>query len=216
MVAKKNSLYLELNGVGDVMIAKSSLAFLIMSLTAGTAHSLDPATYDPYTQKGYPKTFEKWGKAGVNRINKYRKLAAELVAKSDRCDNVEFADLSDNRSAPPKNIVVFVDCSNGERFYLTSTELDAGAVAKSKSQSTRALKDSAAISQCEKAVSLALKFPSSMSKEWFSSNVYRAPGGNVVVTFDFSAKNGFGIDLPQTARCVFDDRGMSPPEIVGR
>lgn len=198
------------------MRARLALALLSASIVTAQAGTLDPMAYDPYTPKGYPKTFRAWGKAGVAKINKYRKMAAEQVSKHQRCNRVELAELSDNRSNPPSRIVIFVDCANGERFYLTADQIDAGRLATSNSEVTSATSDSVAISACEKAVVDALKFPSSMDQKWFTTSVYRAPQGNVVVTFDFTAKNGLGLDLPQSARCVFDDRGMHHPEISNR
>ncbi len=188
----------------------------LLAATGAHAENVDPSAYTPYTQKAYPKTFRTWGKAGVSKINKYMKIGAYRAAESPRCDTVETADLSDNRSSPPNNIVIFVDCANGERFYFTSKELENSGSAQSQKQKTEHVGDSAYSSQCEHAIQQELKFPSSMDKKWFSTNVYRAPQGNVVVTFDFDAKNGFGINLPQRARCVFDDRGMHPVEIVNR
>lgn len=195
-----------------------SLSFATCAASASFAASdkIDSNVYDAYTQKSYPKTFKAWGKKGVAKIDKYRALAAEESIKNPRCDYVETAELSDSRSSPPNNVVIFVDCRNGERFYLSSDELDVKSGSQSIRQKTAAIKDSDAILQCETAVTKMLKFPSSFDKSWFSSNVYRAPQGNVVVTFDFSAKNGFGLDLPQQARCVFDDRGMHQPEITNR
>lgn len=188
----------------------------LLVATGAQAENVDPSAYTPYNQKTYPKTFRTWGKAGVSKINKYMKIGAYRAAESPRCDKVETADLSDTRSSPPDNIVVFVDCANGERFYFTAKELENSGSSLSQKQKTEHVGDSAYRSQCEQAIQRELKFPSSMDKKWFSTNVYRAPQGNVVVTYDFSAKNGFGIDLPQTARCVFDDRGMHPVEIANR
>lgn len=191
--------------------------FALPTLATAAPHErIDSNVYDPYTSKAYPKTFKSWGKKGVAKINKYRVLAAEMAIKNPQCDFVETAELSDNRSSPPNEIVIFVDCQNGQRFYLSSGEIDANSGAASIEQKTARLKDRQAVKQCETAVARMLKFPSSFDKSWFSSSVYRAPQGNVVVTFDFTAKNGFGIDLPQQARCVFDDRGMHQPEITNR
>jgi len=185
--------------------------------TAGAmAKDVDPSAYTPYTKKAHPKTFKSWGKSGIDKINKYMKEAAIRASQSPKCDNVESSDLSDNRSAPPNKIVIFVDCSNGERFYFASSDLDSQGEAVSQKEKTGAFTDSAYVARCEEAIRMTLKFPSSMDKDWFSTNVYRAPTGNVAVTFDFSAKNGFGGTLPQKARCAFDDRGMHPVEITNR
>lgn len=200
------------------MNARTTLMVLFVSVSVAPlwASEPNPETYAPYTRKGFEKTFKKWGDAGMERVNEYRKKATFAVANSSSCDKVEYADLSDNRSQPPNKIVVFVDCANGQRFYLDNTELDKQASATSIADRTRGLNDKDLISSCETAIRQSLRFPSSFDKAWFTTNVYRAPQGNVVVTFDFTAKNGFGIDLPQQARCVTDDRGTHPPEIYNR
>lgn len=184
--------------------------------TAAPAGAVDPIAYAPYTPKGYPTTFAKWGAKAVARIDGYRKVAAERAASNPACDKVEVSELSDIRSAPPNKIVIFVDCTNLQRFYFTAAELDAGMAPVSIQQKTAAIPDSELVARCEATVRRALRFPSSFDKSWFTTNVYRAPTGNVVVTFDFSAKNGLGLDLPQRARCVTDDRGQHPPEITDR
>lgn len=178
--------------------------------------AIDRNIYDPYTRKSYPKTFARWGDAGVGKINRYRIDAAELVSENRRCDLVEIAELSETRSEPPDRVVIFVDCRNGERFYLAGPDIEARVAARSNNEKTGGLSDARLIRSCEESVAAALRFPSSFDKNWFSTNVYRAPQGNVVVTFDFEAKNGLGLLLPQQARCVADDRGMHPPEFTNR
>ncbi|MVB04192.1 hypothetical protein GN325_20725 [Agrobacterium vitis] len=194
--------------------------FLAVSLISATACAAkEPAadTYAPYVRnKGYEKTFKKWGNAGIARINEYRRKAAFSAANSPTCDNVEYADLSDQRSSPPNTIVIFVDCTNGQRFYLSNVELDNQTNAVSNQTKTARLNDVALIEACELAVRQSLRFPSSLDKSWFTTRVERAQGGNVAVTFDFSAKNALGLSLPQRARCITDDRGMSAPEISDR
>lgn len=180
------------------------------------AAEIDPGVFEPYTKAGFPKTFAKWGTAGVKKIDKYRVLAAKAAATSDRCDRVDVAELSDSRSSPPANIVIFVDCANGERFYLSSAELDAGNATKSNKEKTSQLSDPSLIETCRAATQRALTFPSSYSEAWTAPKVYRAPQGNVAVTIEFTAKNELGIDVPQQSRCVTDDRGMHQPEVSNR
>lgn len=204
-VAKANSPYLETP----------------MPLTAkppASAHAaeMDPNALNPYDAKNYPKTYAPWGAKGVKQIETYRGLAAKSVSANLGCDFIETVDLSDNRSVPPNQIVIFVDCRNGARFYLSSAELDAGARAKSIAEVTGGFPDSRLDKQCEDAVVATLRFPSSFDRKFGTTSVYHAPQGNVVVTFDFTAKNGLGIELPQSARCVTDDRGMHPPELSDR
>jgi hypothetical protein len=62
-----------------------------------------------------------------------------------------------------------------------------------------------------------MTYPSTFRSSIFSQSVYRAPiTGNIVVTVEFKAKHGFGMELPMTARCIFDDPGMNEPEITNR
>lgn len=198
---------------------RRTFLYLIMVLALpieAASAELSADAYEPYTRRGYEKTFAKWGQAGIKKVNEYRKKAAIAASQSAKCDKVDYAELSDNRSSPPAKIVIFVDCSNGQRFYISNEELDRQKAAVSVQSKTADIKDSDLISACESSIRHSLKFPSSFDKSWFSSNVYRAPQGNVVVTFDFTAKNGFGMDLLQQARCVTDDRGLHPPEIYNR
>lgn len=175
-----------------------------------------PSAYAPYTRKGWENTFKVWGAKGMKRINEYRKKAAFSVASSQSCDNVEYAEFSDIRSYPPNNIVIYVDCRNGQRFYLTSDELDQKTQARSVSEKTSSVSDSKLIQSCVSMVQTALPFPSTFQRSGDGAEVYRAPQGNLVVTFNFTAKNAIGIDVPQRGRCVTDDRGTHLPEISNR
>jgi hypothetical protein len=172
--------------------------------------------YDPYTKAGYPKTFAKWGAAAVKEINGLRKRAAFLVATNPACDQVDISDLSDERSAPGKTIVIFVDCRNHQRFYLTEAEIKEGAKPVSKNQKTAMISDETALTACEAQVKAALQYPSSFDRSLLNTSVFRSPYGNMAVEFDFEAMNGFGNVVPQFGRCVIDDQGIHPAEISAR
>lgn len=188
-----------------------------VAATSAKAAEVDPSVYRPMERKNYPKTFAKWGAEGVKKIDRLRKDAAVFAAKSTECDKVETSELSEQRSSPPSQIVVFVDCSNGKRFYLSDADLRTAGQPASQESKMKSLTNEAAMEQCQSRVRSGLAFPSTMSVKWSGSNVYRAPTtGNVVATFNFDAKNALGNELPYQARCVFDDRGMHPPEISGR
>lgn len=180
-------------------------------------YEVDPNSYAPMTQRGYPKTYAEWGEKWVSLINSMRKTAAQITSTNPSCDVVDISELSSNRSTAKKHVVIFVDCRNGQRFYYSQDELKSPRIIKpSVQQGTAEISDETLISACELAVRGALRFPSSLDKSWFTTDVYRAPTGNVVVTFDFKALNGFGAALPHRARCVTDDRGQHPPEISAR
>ncbi|MNG14171.1 hypothetical protein D3C84_979050 [compost metagenome] len=76
-----------------------------------------------YTPEQYPKTYATWGVDGIERIKEMEKAAAQHVARSSDCDRVDYVGLSENRSSPPSNIVVYIDCSNRNRFYVGDAEL---------------------------------------------------------------------------------------------
>jgi len=162
--------------------------------------------------EGWEKTRREWGSTWIARINKAMPLAAQKAAESATCDYVEVAGLSD-RSIPRSEVVFYVDCKNGERFYISEADATSNQVATSKGAQTAAVSNFDAIQGCEQSVKAALNHPQTFKRHRLDTSVYRAPGGNVVVEFGFDAKNGLGTKLPQHARCVIDDRGMSPAEI---
>ncbi|WP_237173046.1 hypothetical protein [Paracandidimonas lactea] len=167
------------------------------------------------TKAQYPKTFKQWGQKGVDRINSLTPAAAQLVIDSGTCDSLELIELS-GRSKPPSSIVFFADCKNGNRFYVSDADIKASQKLMSKNETTSKYSDSAMTEMCTKSIRSGLQFPSTFDANFGGTTVYRAPGGNVVVNIDFEAKNGLGNVLPHRGRCVFDDRGMSPPEISPR
>ena len=170
----------------------------------------------PITKKSYPKTYAKWGAANIKKINGLLKPAALIAAKSSSCDTVDIIDLSNNRSKPPNRIVFYADCVNGERFYISEADIKNDKPAISKQNTTKNISDIDATNACKEEVKAILQFPSSFDRKAFTTAVYRAPAGNIAITFDFDAKNGMGLVLPQKARCVIDDRGINPPEISNR
>ncbi|MGB3810822.1 MAG: hypothetical protein WA943_12060 [Parvibaculum sp.] len=197
----------------------AATGFAATLISVAFAAEVDPGAYEPYTRDQYPKTFEKWGTAGVRKIDKVRAAAAKKAAASRECDKVEYAELSDARSTPKKRIVVFVDCTNGKRFYISDSEVAIPGDAPVQSEETkmRALPDRVAIERCETALKASLKFPSSYNAVWGGKGVYRAPTtGKVVATIDFTAKNGFGNEIPQRAQCFFSSAGMTGPELSDR
>lgn len=76
-----------------------------------------------YTKVGFPKLHAKIGDAGLNAIYEHDVKAAKLVSKQDKCDQVVFVAYSEARSKYPNEIVSFVDCNNGARFYVNNGEI---------------------------------------------------------------------------------------------
>lgn len=161
---------------------------------------------------GWDKTRREWGSAGVKRINAAMPKAAEKVAQSASCDYVEIVGLSD-RGKPKKQAVFYVDCKNGQRFYVSEDDLKSDAGVVSKNAKTAAISDVTAITACEDSVKSQLNFPSTFDRDLLNTSVYRAPTGNIAVMFTFQAKNALGVELPQRAKCVIDDTGLEPAQI---
>jgi len=188
----------------------------LVSLAAAAAHpKVDPNVYDPYTKKGFPKAYAKWGDAGFNRLNALRIKAAEKVAGNPKCDRVDVAELSDTKSAPPSTLIVFVDCANGERFYVSEQEV--GGPLQSQTEKGKQWSAGAVLTACTEGVKKKLNFPGTMDKKWFTSNVRQAPTtGNWVAEFDFTAKNAFGAELPAKARCIVEPDGKLEVTVISQ
>lgn len=114
------------------------LGFVAVAIVVGTlmspkapqriAQRAEPVTIDsgvetPYTAEAYEKFFLVWGDDGMARIERTRKGAAQIAARSFECDHVELSELSQQRSVYPDTIIVFVDCTNRKRFYVSEAEV---------------------------------------------------------------------------------------------
>lgn len=185
------------------------------SAPVAAAPEVDPSVYEAYTRQGYPKTFAKWGAAGVRRIDALRKAAAETVARNPSCDRVMLAELSDNQSSPPSQPKVFVDCENGQRFYLGPDDVNTPVSSQTEKGARLGTQD--LVGRCTEAVRARLNFPSTMNRNiWSISQRQAQTLGNWVVEFDFKAENAFGRRLPASARCVTTPEGETDVTIVER
>lgn len=185
--------------------SKTLLAKQLPPKTEQPQSKIGPYAVSSITQGQYPKAYKAWGKKGIDRINKLLRPGAELIAASPECDLVEYIDLSD-RSKAPSAIVLFADCKNGKRFFVTEKEINAKASVQSTSAKTATVSDSTAIEQCTQLIKRTLNFPSTFDPNFFGTGVYRAPTGNILVTVDFEAKNAVGAALPHRAQCSIDDK----------
>ena len=73
--------------------------------------------------KGYDKTIDRYGVEGIKRINLLVPKVADKVACNTACDAIVNADVSDNKTTSLDNLVFYVDCKNGKRFYVNESEL---------------------------------------------------------------------------------------------
>jgi hypothetical protein len=191
------------------------LASLSLSTSAFAANpKIAEYAVSPITQKGYPKLYAEWGAAKIKEVNGLQPLAAEKVSASSECDKVEIVGLSTQRSSPKGEIVFFVDCANGKRFYVSKTELKSASSVQSQEKKMSRLSDQQSTEACERAIKAQLANPMTFSRNFGTNSVYRAPStGNVVVEFVFDAKNNIGNELPHKARCVFNDQGLQEARI---
>lgn len=79
---------------------------------------IDESALSVYSRDHYPKTYDRWGVAGVERIKKVERAALLKAGKQRKCDRVEYVGLSEQLSNPPDNVVVYADCLNRWRFYI--------------------------------------------------------------------------------------------------
>lgn len=165
----------------------------------------------PITQKGYPKTYNAWGKKWIDDINAAMPIAVNQVAKSEKCDEPIDVSLSDNRSKPKKEAVFFVDCKNGERFFISQNELNGNTVVEAESEK---LADAHQyIRPCVDAIKQQVNYPATFDEKTLSIRAYKGTSGNVVVEVPFTAKNGFGVEIESMGKCVIDTQNNSTVEI---
>ncbi|WP_156496274.1 hypothetical protein [Eikenella sp. NML03-A-027] len=156
-----------------------------------------------YTQKDYPKLYQRWGKAGVAKINELLPQAALLVANESTCDRVEIVEVSDSKSKPRSQIVFFADCANGKRFYVS--EADIKGQASVTAVQDKQVDEAAAINLCDAAIKRQLANPSTFSGHILDTGTSIGATGNIVVTRGFTAKNNAGMEIEYRARCVITD-----------
>lgn len=154
-----------------------------------------------YDKKTYPKLYKQWGEKAVKEMNGYLPRIAEHVAREDSCDAVESVDISDARSNPKaKQMVFFVDCRNGKRFFVSTDDLNSGR--KSTAEQDKKIDSSAVISQCDAAIKAQLNHPGTFDPHLLDTATGVNPNGNILVTRGFTAKNGLGMQIDYRAYCV--------------
>ena len=201
---------LRLNSFG--LIAAISVA-LTTSVLANP--KIDKYAVVPVTQQGFPKLYKEWGAKGFKKINSLMPLAAEKAAASNECDKVTMVDISTQRSKAPSKIVFFADCENGKRFYVEDSDLTSKNAVESQEAKISKITDTAAIEGCENAIKAQLNNPLTLDRKILSTEVIRGKQvGNVIVRFEFEAKNNLGSSLPHKAECVINDKGMKSAQIL--
>lgn len=156
--------------------------------------------------KGWDKTINKYGINGVKKINELLPKAAELMSKNPTCDKLAYVAHSDKGN--PDNIIIFGDCNNGARFYLSEKEIAQQNVPLSKRQKLEKM-ELQLMNACDEIVKSHLTHPSTFDKSIFRSGV-TTDEYKTTVLVGFSAKNSFNLELKYKAICIFNDT----PELV--
>lgn len=204
----------------EVSIAEPSLQIEPLATPEPAAQPAPPVEVDyshvvyEITEKGYSGTYAKWGKEWIDDINRMMPLAVQRVASNPKCDAPETADLSDNRSSPKQEAVFYVDCRNGERFYISQNELTDTTQIEAESEVLSG-EPSEYIKPCQEMVKAQLNYPSSFDAD-IGTSAFKGTSGNIVVEMSFTAKNALGAELPQSARCVFGTNGENEAVIENR
>lgn len=171
---------------------------------------ISPSIFDADEKKDFPKLASKLG-SSWSRLQTSREAAALHVAANSKCDFVETTEASDKSTKA--NIVFFVDCRNGERMYVSESDLKAGG--SNKFQSDKVVDRASAIKACSDAAKSMTTHPELADMHIWTGSSFNAnkSTGNAQVLLDFDASNAFGVKGKFTARCIFPGDG-DPPEIT--
>jgi hypothetical protein len=173
---------------------------------------IEPGVFEPYERSGWKSLFAEWGPKGVARIQRLREAAARKVAQNPACDVVESSEIATMRSTPPNSPVVFVDCRNTERFYVSEKDLSSDL--SSEMEKGARFSSSELIEKCTSSLRNKLSLPTTLDRNWFSVSERQGTSGNRVVDFEFTAKSPSGVSLSAKAKCIMTTEGNFELEII--
>lgn len=165
--------------------------------------------FTKYDKQNYPRIYQQWGNDWISKLEAHERASAEKIANSDNaCDSVDYVGLSEEKSTPKKEIVVFVDCANGKRFFVSDKDIKNDKPLKA--QSEKAMSEQQALQQCRELVRNGAKYPNSVDFKVLDTSLRTSKThGNVIVTVGFTAKNSLGVELPVKAKCLFTPEGQA-------
>lgn len=165
--------------------------------------------FSPYDRGNYPKLYALLDGDPTDRIQQVREEASRRALASGRCDYVELAEVSNQRTTKD-NISVFVDCRNAERFNVSESDIRSHAAATANSDRTVSRGD--AITACVNAAKSMASFPSLFDPHVWTGSTYQTYKtlGTARVMLDFDAQNALGVKLPYTANCLFSPGSLTP------
>lgn len=136
----------------------------------------------------------------MKRANAGNQQVAEMVSMQKNCDSVALVSFSDVRSTKSE-IVWFADCKNGQRFYVSESDLKAGATIRSNQDIAKAFDNYDNQLLCEQLIKAKLPFPSSYDKNFGGTRVTANPTGSISFQISFEAKNSLGNAVPLIGEC---------------
>lgn len=103
---------------------------MVLAMMAGApaplaAQGLAPMAEDalaPLTRDKNIGVFLDWRENGVERIERIRAAAANKLRRNQACEMLDYVGFAEDRSDYPAEIVVYGECADGSRIYLTETE----------------------------------------------------------------------------------------------
>ncbi|QXA08189.1 zinc ribbon domain-containing protein [Acinetobacter pittii] len=170
-----------------------------------SAKPISEYAYNDYTKDQFPKLYAEWGSKWVHKIAKVEKAAVQKIANSENtCDSIDSAGISTTRSVPKKEIVIYVNCMNGEHFYISEKQIKEDQPLLSQAQKSVDVDE--AISRCKQLIRVNETHP--LSIKYGSVDTFKAQGnGNIVVTVLYDSKNDLGGELPHKVKCYIPPEG---------
>ncbi len=87
------------------------------------ADKIDIHAYSEYTKESFPVLYDQVGVKGFEALYKHDVESAYKIAALDECDRVTYSAYSKEMSSYPSRITSFVDCSNGNRYYVSGDNI---------------------------------------------------------------------------------------------
>lgn len=160
-----------------------------------------PETEKELKEAGFPKMLNKLGLSNIKKANQLMQKAAEKVALNPKCDEVVHVDISDRSERD--NLVIYVNAKNGHRFYLTEKEILSAEPALSEQEQLAPLLRRHEL-MAEEVIKSKLAHPSTYDRHELGIWKSETTANCNLIVIEFSAKNGFGLELTYVAAVQFD------------
>ncbi|WP_335969197.1 hypothetical protein [Acinetobacter bereziniae] len=176
-----------------------------------TLKEFTPLVFTTYDKTNFPRAYAQWGEDGIERIKQLEKDAVFKVATEiNNCNYLEIAGLSEVKSIPKKEAVVFIDCGNKERFYVSEKDIKNRVFIDLKFNEIKNMED--ALEQCSALVKQ-LKNDKNISEvSNLDSSGFNKEGNNpdTAISIKFNQNGKF-----ERARCSFKYTGEKTVQFIG-